>query len=138
MTVDFDLSVSRGRFTDLDPAGDYIPGAVTRVMSGGISVDPARRLFGSLRLRYFGPRALIEDNSVRSNRTTLVNGEISYRISDRARLFVDVFNIFDVEASDIDYFYSSRLPHEPTEGVDDIHTHHTLPRTARLTFQVDF
>jgi hypothetical protein len=137
-TVDLDLSVSNGRFTDSDPAGDYIPGAVTRVLTGGISVDPARSLFGSLRLRYFGPRALIEDNSVRSNSTTLVNGEIGYRLTTKARLFVDVFNIFDTEASDIDYFYSSRLPDEPFGGIGDIHTHHTLPRTARVTMQVDF
>jgi hypothetical protein len=138
VTVDFDASFSRSRFTDFDPAGDHIPGAVESVVAGGVSIDPASRLFGSLRLRYFRPRALIEDNSVRSEATTLVNGEVGYRLSNRARVFVDVFNIFDSEVSDIDYFYSSRLPGEPSGGIDDIHTHPALPRTARFTFQVDF
>jgi hypothetical protein len=138
VTVDFDASFSRSRFTDFDLAGDRIPGAVERVLAGGVSIDPDSRAFGSLRLRYFGPRALIEDNSVRSESTTLVNGEIGYRLSGRARVFVDVFNIFDSKVSDIDYFYSSRLPGEPSGGIDDIHTHPALPRTARLTFQVDF
>ena len=47
----------------------------------GASVDNFHRTFGSLRLRYFGPRALVEDNSVRSKATTLVNlqGGISVR-----------------------------------------------------------
>jgi hypothetical protein len=138
VTVDFDASFSRSRFTDFDLAGDRIPGAVGSVLAGGVSIDPASRAFGSLRLRYFGPRALIEDNSVRSDSTTLVNGEMGYRLSNRARVFVDVFNIFDSKVSDIDYFYSSRLPGEPSGGFDDIHTHPALPRTARLTFQVDF
>ena len=30
--------------------------------------------------------------------------------------------------SDIDYFYVSRLPGEPTAGIGDVHTHPTLPR----------
>ena len=36
---------------------------------------------GSARLRYFGPRPLIEDNSVRSHATTTVNGRLGYRIN---------------------------------------------------------
>ena len=30
-------------------------------------------------------------------------------------------NLFDAEVSDIDYFYASRLPGEPAEGVKDTH-----------------
>ena len=54
------------------------------------------------------------------------------------RLALDVFNLFDAEDSDIDYFYTSRLPGEPADGVDDIHFHPTLPRTARLNLIVGF
>ena len=54
------------------------------------------------------------------------------------RLAVDVFNLFDAQDSDIDYFYASRLPGEPVDGVDDIHSHPTLPRTARLSLSVGF
>ena len=50
----------------------------------------------------------------------------------------DVFNIFDSTASDIDYFYTSRLRGEPDGGVDDIHFHPTLPRSARISLQVGF
>jgi len=40
--------------------------------------------------------------------------------------------------SDVDYFYTARLPGEPWVEVDDVHTHPTPPRTVRLTFSVAF
>ena len=51
-------------------AGPYVPEAVGTVVSGGASIDGLHRTFGSMRLRYFGPRALVEDNSVRSEATS--------------------------------------------------------------------
>ena len=48
-----------------------------------------------------------------------------------------LFNIFDADVSDIDYFYASRLPGEPDEGVEDVHTHPALPR-SRVGLQVSF
>jgi len=51
---------------------------------------------------------------------------------------VDLFNLLDRAASDVDYFYASRLRGEALSGVEDIHFHPTLPRTARLTFGVAF
>jgi hypothetical protein len=50
------------------------------------------------------------------------------------RLVVDGFNLLNGRASDIDYFYASRLPGEPIEGIDDRHTHPIEPRhlVARL------
>jgi len=40
--------------------------------------------------------------------------------------------------SDVDYFYASRLPGEPAEGVDDIHFHPAESRSARLTAEWRF
>ena len=108
------------------------------MISAGITVEPQQPLFGSLRVRHFGPRPLIEDASVRSRSTTLWNGEVGYRVSSKARLVLEAFNIFDAEVSDIDYFYASRLPGEPAEGIEDIHTHPALPRSARLSLRLSF
>ncbi|HTS84831.1 MAG TPA: TonB-dependent receptor, partial [Usitatibacter sp.] len=93
---------------------------------------------GNVQLRYFGPRALIEDDSVRSQSTTLVNARVSYRIDEHWRVNLDAFNLLDRAASDIDYYYASRLPGEPAEGVNDIHFHPVEPRTFRLTVQARF
>ena len=79
LTLDADLAYSRARFRDDDPAGDRIPGAVEGVASAGVTVHDRGPLSGSLRLRYFGPRPLIEDDSVRSQASTTLNARASYR-----------------------------------------------------------
>jgi hypothetical protein len=138
LTVDADLAFTRATFTDDDPAGTRIPGALDRVISAGVTIEPSRALFGSLRVRHFGPRPLIEDASVTSTSTTLWNGEVGCRVSAKARIVLEAFNVFDATVSDIDYFYTSRLPGEPADGVDDIHLHPALPRSARVGVQFSF
>jgi outer membrane receptor protein involved in Fe transport len=138
LVFDGDLSLSRARFAEDTGAGDYVPEAVNTVVSGGASVDNLHRVFGAIRLRYFGPRALIEDKSVQSKATTLINLQGGYQLLKSARLNVDVFNAFDSKVSDIDYFFASRLPGEPLEGVEDIHFHPAVPRTVRVSLIVGF
>jgi outer membrane receptor protein involved in Fe transport len=138
LSVDADLAYSRARFRDADPAGDRIPGAVEGVASAGITAEGTGPLSGALRLRYFGPRPLIEDNSVRSDASTTLNARVTYRLGHRYSLGLDVFNLTDAKVSDIDYFYTSRLPGEPAAGVDDIHTHPLEPFTVRASFTATF
>ncbi len=138
MTVDADLAYSRARFTQDDPAGDYIPGAIEGVASAGVSVNNLSGFFGSVRMRYFGPRALIEDDSVRSKASTLVNLKVGWQAAHWARLTLDVYNLFNTQASDIDYYYTSRLTGEPLAGVDDVHFHPVDPRTVRAGLALTF
>ena len=138
ITVDADLAFTRARFTDDDPAGTQIPGALDRVVSAGLTIEPRNPLFGSLRVRHFGPRPLIEDGSVTSRSTTIWNGDIGYRLSNKAGLVLEAFNLFDAEVADIDYFYASRLPGESADGVEDVHTHPALPRSARIGLRLSF
>jgi len=138
LTFDADLSWSRARFTKSDPVGPYVPEAVGTVAAAGASVDNFHRIFSSLRWRYFGPRALLEDNSVRSKATSLFELEGGYQLTPRVRATLAVFNLFNTSASDIDYFYVSRLLGEPAGGVADLETHPTLPRVARVTIAIGF
>ena len=132
LSADADLSFSRARFRDGDPAGPRVPGAVERVVAGGVVVENAGPVFGSLRVRHFGARDLIEDGSVRSDPATIVNLQTGVAVSPRARIHVDVFNLMNRKVSDIDYFYRSRLPGEGADGVDDVHFHPALPRSIRI------
>jgi hypothetical protein len=138
LTFDADLSWASARFTDADASGSAIPGAVRQVASVGASITEIGRFSGGLRLRYLGQRPLVEDGSVKSGSSMLTNVETGYRVAPRARLVATVFNLFGSRASDIDYYYVSRLAGEPVEGVDDVHTHPVQPRTARIGVQVDF
>jgi hypothetical protein len=138
LIFDADLAASRARFTDADPSGPYVPGAVDVVVTLGATIDRLQGTFGSVRLRYFGPRPLVEDASVRSRGTSLVNLQAGHVVTKRLTLVGDVFNALDARGSDIDYYYPSRLPGESAAGVNDIHFHPALPRTARLTLRVGF
>ncbi len=138
LTLDADIAWSVARFTDADPAGRDIPGSVRTVAAGGVTIDGVSPLYGSLRFRYFGPRPLLEDGSRRSRATTLANVEAGYRLSPRLRLSADLLNLFDARASDIDYFYTSRLPFEPADGVEDFHFHPVIPRMVRLALTASF
>jgi outer membrane receptor protein involved in Fe transport len=141
VNLDVDVSFSRARYVDVPAGEDYIPGALNRVISAGIAVNPPAGVragpFGSLRLRHFGPRPLIEDNSVRSKSTSIVNGETGYQFSEKIRLTLEGFNLFDAEVSDIDYYFESRLRDEAAP-VGDIHFHAAIPRSARLALKVSF
>ena len=141
LALDVDYSRSRARFTDL-PAigaiGDHIPGAIGSAAAIGATVPDVHRFFGSLRWRYFGPRPLIEDGSVRSHSTSLFYLDAGCTLPRNLRLTVEVFNLFDVKASDVDYFYTSRLPGEPAAGVPDVHFHPAEPRSVRLVVAYRF
>jgi outer membrane receptor protein involved in Fe transport len=124
--------------TEFNEDGLYVPEAVDVVVPGGASVDNFHRMFGSLRLRYFGPRTLVSDNSVRSNATTLLNMEAGYQVQKNLRVDLAIFNVANASVSEIDYYFSSRLPGEPSAGVEDFHTHPSPPRTARVSLILGF
>ena len=142
LLLDGDVAVSRTRFTEPDPSdptiGDRVPGAIQTVVSLGATVTERGPWFGQFQLRYFGPRALVEDNSVRSKATTLAYLRAGYKVNANVKLALDVFNLFNRQGSDIDYAYASRLQGEPVAGVNDIHFHPVEPRSLRLSLIASF
>ncbi|WP_050404314.1 TonB-dependent receptor [Bradyrhizobium embrapense] len=138
MSLDFDLAYTRARFTDFDPIGNFIPGAPAWVASGGVTFGRDTGWFGSLRARYFGPRPLIEDDSVRSLSSFIVNARAGYKFDNGMRLQLDVLNLFNAQTNQIEYYYLSRLPGEPIDGVADRHVHPAEPLAVRLTLAATF
>ena len=67
----------------------------------------------------------------------LTNLRVEPQARSNAELTLDVFNLFDREVNDIQYFYESQLPGEAAP-VADRHVHPAEPRTARLSLQVRF
>jgi len=136
--VDFDLTWTDAEFTDNDPDGNDIPGAIETTIASGISVSDLGHWFGALRLRYFSGGPLTEDGSVTWGPTALVNGRIGYKLSDRVQFILDAFNLLGREDDDIAYFYASRLPGEPSEGIEDVHFHPMVKPSARVTMVLKF
>ena len=130
------MTFTHSEFTDSDPAGDDIPGAIETTVAAGTAVDFDNGIFGSLRVRHFGERPLIEDGSVESDPTTLVNLQagwqwLAFPWWGDLTFTLDVLNLLDSRDDDITYFYASRLAGEPDEGVEDVHFHPVEPCMVR-------
>jgi hypothetical protein len=137
LSVDADLAFARARFSNADAAGARIPGAVEGVASLALAVDHVGPWFGALQLRYFGPRPLVEDNSVRSRATTTLNGRIGYRLGQHLTLALEGFNLGNRRDSAVDYFYASRLKDEAAAS-EDLHFHPIESRAFRATLSSAF
>jgi hypothetical protein len=81
---------------------------------------------------FFGKYPLIENDSVESDGSTILNVRVGREWS-RWGLYLDVLNALDSDSHDIDYFYASRLPGEAAEGVEDIHFHVFPSRSLRAS-----
>ena len=137
LTFDLDVSLSQGRFRDNNPVGNRIPESIQSVVAGGITVRNYDGFFGSLRLRYFGPRPLIEDDSFRSGATVILNGQVGYQFSDRWTAAVDVLNLLNRHDHDIDYAYESRVTSASQMVMQD-HFHPVEPRQVRLSLKARY
>ncbi len=146
LSVNGDFAFTRARFTapddglaDVEPGhpGDYIPEAAKVIASAEIAVQNLGPWDGGLRFRYFGPRPLIEDGTERSGPTALFDARIGYRFTEVWRAELDVFNLFNSRAHQIDYFYATQLLGEtkPTYGIQ---FKPVEPLSARLTLAARF
>ncbi len=153
LLVDLQLAWSRARFTQSDPAGDNIPGSIQRVASLGITWNPGEKWFIAVQQRYFGPRPLIENDSVRSRSTNLTNLRMGYRVDKTWQVRLDIFNLFNRKASDVDYFYASCIrsdtvganataacqgPAGTRTGVNDVHFHPVESIGGRVSVTASF
>lgn len=140
--IDADITEAKAEFKDkVDGGVQRVPDAVERVMSLGMTVDADNGWHGGLRWRYIGSRALTEDNSVRSDSTSMVNLNAGYRMNSQLSLGLEVINLLDTEANDITYLYESRTQQEMQAGSDpvlDKHFHPVEPRTVRATITYQF
>lgn len=58
------------------------------------------------------------------------NFDVGYAFPHGWKLRVGVFNLFDSKDEAADYYYTSRLPGEPAEGVTGFQVHPLEPRSA--------
>lgn len=147
--IDVDLAWSKARYKDHAEEGRYIPGAINKTASAGVIYTPAQPWSLGLRMRYFGPRSLIENNSVKSSSSTLVNLQAGYQFSKNLEAKLDVLNLFNRKVNDIEYWYESCLANDlnmaecdplsdSREGILDKHVHSSEDRSYRFTVKYTF
>jgi hypothetical protein len=157
VTVFADVSTSSARFTtDLDGEGTFVPESLNVVTSAGISLD--RPTFGaSVDYRYFGPRVLDQLGDAVSVPSSLVDVQYIAKLRHGMQLKLDVFNVFNATADDVEYYYQSWLPFDAANpanaslnpaypnacqtngngcGVNDYHFHPSDSLQLRLTYAV--
>lgn len=134
VVLDAAFAYTDARFVGTPARLDEIPGAVPTVVSGGFTLTPTDTTTITAQLRHFGSAPLVEDGSVTSDSTTLVNLGAYFEFS-RLTVGAELFNLFNARDADITYFYESRLPGEAT-GVEDRHFHPVEPRQIRMSVRI--
>ncbi len=134
LTLDASAAWTRARFRGVPSGLRAIPGAVRSVVAAGAVAEIGAGFRASARLRHFGSAPLIEDGSVRSQPTTLVNLGL-YRDMGRLRIGLDLYNAFNARDADISYYYASRLSGEAA-AQEDLHSHPVEPRQLRATIRL--
>lgn len=133
LTFDLEYAYTHAEFDQLPSNANQIPGALEHVVQAGISYQTQQGWFANARLRYFSERPLIEDGSVTSDASQIMNLNIGYQFS-QLTLKLDILNALDSNDHDIDYYYASRLAGEPVGSeTEDLHYHVLEPRTLRLS-----
>lgn len=129
-TVEADFAWTDASFDDNADEGDEIPGAIPFVATAAVTAEYPRGWFGSFTVRHFSSYPLIEDDTEEADGSTIANLALGWRTGPWT-LQMDILNIFDSDDHDIDYFYASRLPGEPADGIEDNHFKVFEPRQLR-------
>jgi hypothetical protein len=137
LTIDADFAYARARFRDPSTSGEgnFIAGAVEGVASVAAIIDNQGPYSGSLQLRYFGPRPLKENNSIRSNSTATVNGKLGYKINKDTKIELVGFNLLNSKHSAIDYAVDTYRSKDgtPNNTEDAYRVFHPIePRSFRV------
>ena len=138
LLVDADFAWTHARFVN----GDRIPNAVDKVASLAGTLRNLGPWRASLQWRYLGAGALVEDNSQRSLPSLTTNLRLGYQLAGLgpdSELTLDLFNLFNLfnrQVNDIQYFYASQPAGLP--AAEGRHVHPAEPRSARLTLRLGF
>ncbi|MBV9718716.1 MAG: TonB-dependent receptor [Candidatus Eremiobacteraeota bacterium] len=150
LTFDADIATSNARFlNNPEGLGTYVPESINVVTAAGITVDKPD-FAASLRLRYFGPRVLDQAGDAVSAASVTYNAQGTWKTHRGYDLVADVFNIFNAQTNDVEYYYQSWLPQDAANpafaknaavnpalggaGVNDYVFHPGEKRTLRVTW----
>jgi outer membrane receptor protein involved in Fe transport len=145
LLLDADVAFSRARFEqEAEPgSGTHVPNAIPRSASFALAADDHGAWFGGLRWRYIGSYALEETGTQRSASLWTANLKAGWRASPSLQFTLDVLNLFDREAYDIEYWGAACSKADGPAcnggaGIDGRLVHPMEPRTLRVSMRATF
>ncbi len=114
--------------------GPFIANAPTFIGSFGVLVDNLGAWFGGLQWRDLGPYPVNDGEQYPQDKGySEVNVDVGYKVSSRLKVQASVYNLLNSKADSAAYYYASRLPGEPADGISGMQVHPLEPISARLT-----
>ncbi len=113
--------------------GYYLPNAPFSAGSFDVYMTNRGPWNAGVEWRYLGEFPLSSDNVVRGKGYHELNGDVSYELGAGWKIGLLLDNILNVKANAAAFWYTDRLPGEPTDGVNDLHIHPLEPRGWRVT-----
>lgn len=143
LILDGDLALSQARLADPSNGGTHVPNAIPVTASLAATLDQGGKWFGGLRLRYLGAYPLEETGTEKSTPFWTANLKLGYRPDKALQFTLDILNLFDRKANDIEYWGASCTPAEGAgcnggNGVDGRLVHPLEPRTLRVGMRYTF
>jgi len=118
--------------------GYFVPNAPFATGSLNVYLKNLGRWSGALGYRYLSDYPLSSDDKVRGSGYGEWNADLHYAFERGWSAGIGVYNLLNVRANAMEYWYVDRLPGDPAGGVADIHIHPLEPITVRLMITKSF
>lgn len=134
--ADVDLSSAKPRAVGVTEGMNYLPLAPIFTSTGGLSMQLANGLSGSIRYRYIANRPANDDNSIVAKGYFVNDLQLNYTYK-KYNLGFSVQNIFNTKWKETQFDTETRLQNE-TEPVSEIHFTPGTPFFAKLSLMYSF
>ena len=144
LELNADLAFSKPRYRQKYLAAfgldqPFIADAPNFIYSAGVLVSDLGRWSGSLIWRRLGTHHLNDGEAYPTDKGySEWNLQAGYTFPHGWRLGVGIYNLFNSKDQAADYYYTSRLPGEPADGIADFQEHPLEPRAARFSVTKTF
>jgi outer membrane receptor protein involved in Fe transport len=153
LELNTDVAVTKARFFKSEAVlqnfyqiagGTYIANAPSYTLSFGAIIDNLGPWFGGAEIRILGPYPLTDGPAnPRGSGYTETNIDIGYKLTDRLKVQMSIFNLFDQKAYSSEFYYATNINAAEVAkygnaGVNDFQVHPLEPISARFTLTADF
>ncbi|MGY2737093.1 TonB-dependent receptor [Sphingomonas sp. UYP23] len=144
LELNTDLAFSQPRYrganlADFNLRGPYIADAPDFIYSAGVLVNGLGRWSGGLQWRRLGTHSLTDGpRDPTDGGYSEWNLDVHYALPGGFSVAISIFNLFQSHDDAADYYYTTRLPGEPAEGVAGYQVHPLEPRSARFSLSKTF